>query len=247
MADYLDDFERPDAPTLGSDWDRPGHPPTAWWAIVSGRARVSTLLPPALWYNILAYYRYPATGKAIYTEAEVALQGANQAAIMIYLGVGNLFTLGSSWSGGVRTVYRAFQAGPFAHSWPVTEESGILRLAFDGITTFTCYWNGLLEYTYTGAFPSVDINYGHIWISYAATYGGGYPYYEWWLLGPKSKKDKPVYLVGQKDGAEDGIIHACVTNDTSAVPGVTEDEDGIITVVAPRTVSSTGDGVLVIE
>jgi len=56
-------------------------------------------------------------------------------------------------------------------------------------------------------------------------------------------KELPVYLVAD----EDGEIHATVTNDVSAVPGVEEGDDGIITVTAPATATNLGDGVLLIE
>lgn len=112
-----------------------------------------------------------------------------------------------------------------------------LRVDIDG-NTFHVYADGVFLFSVTDAVIS-------------GTYYGlrsfhnncRASYYDWWELSWRGGEDNPVYLTTD----DSGEIYPTVTNDVSGIAGVSEDNDGVIHIEAPRVATDLGDGVLLVE
>ena len=248
MPEYYDDFDRPDALTLGADWDFG----TNDWEIDAGWAKpVNDNVPPsAIPYQTVAFYRYRAHDHRQIVEAYVKTD------IGMERGVGIIAANQSSSSGSGNygaIFWGATQGIGLVHSLAgipgalaevhVAEPNmeGILRLEVDH-PNVRVHWLGILRIEYISPFnpPWITGSYAGIWARDRGSI-------DWWRLSWAARspdaEGKSVYEVA--DG--NGEIHACVVNDVSAIPGMSEDADGIIHVEAPRTATDLGDGVLLIE
>lgn len=259
---YLsDDFNRPDAPTLGVNWYETtyvGGTSFADWSIKSNTAVLATVARTerALYRTVVPSNNYEVSAEientlGINGIAGVIARAPSLTPLNDYLqGYVGCIRRVNPPPPGVTGIYQLMVYGLLGFAvagigaFCTLPTNGIIKLRISG-NTLTLYHNGINVLQYVDG-PNLWPTAGYAGIfgySFFTVLGGTKSDFDWWNVGPISAGEKPVYLVGD----DAGNIYPTVVNNTAAVPGVTEGDDGIITVVAPRTVTDLGDGVLLVE